>query len=711
MDSIRATPYEYELLGLLADKLKKAQDYATSAYGEFGVDVSPALNLLGIPAVQQTMERVAYGEPLTTGKGMTTKVRPEVMEAALTLLPVAGKTAQVAERGAMAAGRAGERLAERVVPQIMERGGMPASLLEGMATNTTSKMFIGASSPMFDKDMALKASQMAKKGSSPQEIWKATGTVKGPDGQWRQEISDKLSSYDPEALADLRALDNFNYLEHTQPLGGTLEHKELYKAYPDIGDMPVHFAPEDKMQGAYGAYSPKHDRMTLSQSLTPEKARSSALHETQHAIQEREGFAVGGNARDFARMKNEANNQITELNQQMSDVVKWMNDPSTTEVQKQGLRKQYEDLMDQRMQLVKTAQLDPTEAYANLMGEAEARLTQRRMDLTPEQRKQYYPFEYTGETGYGLDVKPENLIHMTQSGDIVERGLLGAAPKVVERGPAESLLDYRGSHTAPGPDFGAPLHDLTGGGQMYPADVYSPKAAQYYGTGYPKADKEAFDLAKRVKGNPDAEVTMYRAVPNNKDITDINAGDWVTLSKDYAKTHGESVLGDYKIISKKVKAKDLWTNADSIHEFGYHPSAPTSLLDVPKQQTTPLFETGKEITFPFIKNTEKAPKMTGFGQDIEPAGNYILSGHDSDTSKLAKGWVSGEKTFKNPLVIDWGSGLYSDPDNWKNVLSSQYGGKTGKALSKAIAKDGYDGIVTMNKYGPSEIVDLTMFVK
>jgi hypothetical protein len=134
-------------------------------------------------------------------------------------------------------------------------------------------------------------------------------------------------------------------------------------------------------------------------------------------------------------------------------------------------------------------------------------------------------------------------------------------------------LSYRGSHTAPGPDFGAPLYDLTGGGQMYPADVYSAKAAQYYGTGFPKADREAFALAQRVKGNPDAEVTMYRAVPKDENITSINAGDWVTLSKDYAKTHGESALrGDYKILSQKVKAKDLWTNADSIHEFGYQPS-------------------------------------------------------------------------------------------------------------------------------------------
>ena len=139
--------------------------------------------------------------------------------------------------------------------------------------------------------------------------------------------------------------------------------------------------------------------------------------------------------------------------------------------------------------------------------------------------------------------------------------------------PAESLLNYRSTHIAPSPEFGAPLYDLTGGGQMYPADVYSSKATQYYGTGYPKADKEAFALANRVRGNPEAEVTMYRAVPKSKDITSINAGDWVSLSKDYAKTHGESVLkNNYKIIEQKVKAKDLWTNADSIHEFGYHPS-------------------------------------------------------------------------------------------------------------------------------------------
>ena len=158
-------------------------------------------------------------------------------------------------------------------------------------------------------------------------------------------------------------------------------------------------------------------------------------------------------------------------------------------------------------------------------------------------------------------------------------------------------LSYRSTHTAPGPDYGAPLHDLTGGGQMYPDDVYSEKAVQYYGSGNRKADMDAFNLAKRVRGNPDAEVTMYRAVPKNADISAINAGDWVTLTKDYAKNHGESVLrGDYKILSQKVKAKDLWTNADSIQEFGYQPQsfkAPQqAALDLAQQRAALPVEQG-----------------------------------------------------------------------------------------------------------------------
>jgi hypothetical protein len=148
------------------------------------------------------------------------------------------------------------------------------------------------------------------------------------------------------------------------------------------------------------------------------------------------------------------------------------------------------------------------------------------------------------------------------------RGIGKAEDALTAASKVDDVL-YRGAHTPPGPDFGAPLYDLT---KMYQADVYSPKAVQYYGTGLPTADREAFALAQKVRGNPDATVTIYRAVPKDPNIKSINEGDWVTLSKEYAKNHGESVLDDYKIIAQKVKAKELWTNADSIHEFGYWPT-------------------------------------------------------------------------------------------------------------------------------------------
>jgi GNAT superfamily N-acetyltransferase len=94
MDYIRPTPQQNPLLGLLAERLKQAQGFAAKPFGYSNPPVEMLMSLLGIPAVQQTMERMAYGEPLTTGQGMTTQVRPEVAEAALTVAPAAGLLAK-----------------------------------------------------------------------------------------------------------------------------------------------------------------------------------------------------------------------------------------------------------------------------------------------------------------------------------------------------------------------------------------------------------------------------------------------------------------------------------------------------------------------------------------------------------------------------------------------------------------------------------------
>lgn len=53
-----------------------------------------------------------------------------------------------------------------------------------------------------------------------------------------------------------------------------------------------------------------------------------------------------------------------------------------------------------------------------------------------------------------------------------------------------------------------------------------------------------------------------------------------------------------------------------------------------------------------------------------------------------------------------------DRTSWKARLSEEYGGLTGDKLSKAIAADGYDGIVTIDAAkNPSEIVDISKWYK
>lgn len=131
--------------------------------------------------------------------------------------------------------------------------------------------------------------------------------------------------------------------------------------------------------------------------------------------------------------------------------------------------------------------------------------------------------------------------------------------------------DYRGYHKAPSKNFGAPLHDLTA---IYPDDVYGPNGIRYYGYGNPKLDNFSFMLIKAARNKPNMQVEIYRAVPDNLSSKEevINVGDWVTINKRYAIMHGEGPLdGKYKILTKTVPAKSIYTNGDSILEWGYYP--------------------------------------------------------------------------------------------------------------------------------------------
>jgi len=195
----------------------------------------------------------------------------------------------------------------------------------------------------------------------------------------------------------------------------------------------------------------------------------------------------------------------------------------------------------------------------------------------------------------------------------------------------ENAPEYKASHRPPNMENGAPLHDVTKGGEIYPADIYSPKGLQYYGTGQDRADKESLNVIKNTKNKPDELVTMYRAVPKDSSINTINNGDWVTLSKTYAKEHGESALDDnYKIISKQVKANQLFTNGDSINEFGYwtEPTVQTTKVEEPSYSTAPTEATTGHTTASLSRTL--SPEM----KQLVASGKAVL--HDTQATLPGK---------------------------------------------------------------------------
>jgi hypothetical protein len=146
--------------------------------------------------------------------------------------------------------------------------------------------------------------------------------------------------------------------------------------------------------------------------------------------------------------------------------------------------------------------------------------------------------------------------------------------KISKISPAE----YRMAHTSPEPGIGSPLHDVST--NAYPADFYGPNGLQYYAPGNEaQMDAASYWKIRDMKDKPEQLVNVWRAIPwegKNPGYSlgkqHINPGDWVTINRKYAIEHGEGQLGGkYAIAKARVPAKELFTQGDSFHEWGWHP--------------------------------------------------------------------------------------------------------------------------------------------
>jgi len=165
----------------------------------------------------------------------------------------------------------------------------------------TSEMFVGRGAEGADLSKLDEAKKILKERDGL-PFWKKdnisdieatrtkTGWFRDKDGDWRFEIDDSKSHLNDNFLDDLAANNHENRAYWIEDL---IQHDTLFENYPELRKMDVVF--EDlSSQGARGIAFPDHIR--LENKLSKKEVKSVLLHELQHQVQGKEGFARGGDS-------------------------------------------------------------------------------------------------------------------------------------------------------------------------------------------------------------------------------------------------------------------------------------------------------------------------------------------------------------------------------------------------------------------------------
>jgi hypothetical protein len=341
-----------------------------------------------------------------------------------------------------------EALASVAVPSAMNKVGKGVAAVEDRVRLVNSAVpdalrgpsasqrgiFAGVNAKTADFDALSKAQAAEKIGRDPRQIWQDTGWFKGGDGKWRFEISDDKSFYRGSEAAESSYAQDVHL------------HPDLYKAYPSIATNRVIESPN-----AGGSYEPNLGRVTVG----PRDASSTMLHEQQHAIQGIEGFADGGNPLMFEpkfvqtpEQRNAFNlfanliekytgkslrpsdmNNFNDVGDFIDSQLMGSNfDKKLSKNQWQDLNralKEYgwkpqksqangagglaEQIADDLRRATEKSWISPEKQYLNLAGEAEARAVQKRMSMTPAERRATFPLD-------SYDVPTNELIYLKSDG-------------------------------------------------------------------------------------------------------------------------------------------------------------------------------------------------------------------------------------------------------------------------------------------------------
>ena len=298
---------------------------------------------------------------------------------------------------------------------------IPFSVPEGAV-----RVFGGAGAKKIDTEIFSKAEKLWNKGTPNEEIREQTGWYKDDaDRKWRFEIDDsqmKLAGEgefdwsDPDAITyseDImsKAIDGGNYSSTvTLRLGDFLEHKKLFKHYPQLKDYKVILNDTSLGLQTLGSFSPQRKRFSISPQVMqdPEYVKEILIHEIQHGIQEIEGFLPGSNvvesaylaAKKYTDEADKISKTLESFGFNMNDIylqhVETLEDQfknlPLTEDQKYSATKYFARLTDLDNKVQEVGQ-NEYKYYKNRSGEVEANLAAGRRTLTPVQRANLSPIQ------------------------------------------------------------------------------------------------------------------------------------------------------------------------------------------------------------------------------------------------------------------------------------------------------------------------------
>ena len=280
------------------------------------------------------------------------------------------------------------------------------------------------------------AREMEDAKKNAKAIKMATGWERGADGKWRYEIADsKLNDMmDVDGKGKMVKRHEEDMLWTSGKLGEVVVAPELFKAYPMLKDVRLETDSITNNQPSNGEYNAKTNTITIHADEL--KYLDSILnHEIQHAIQVLEGFAGGGNPNTLElkktkeykdwenlveRLRSETpkekalNTLISEYADEYNALVDKIDEfffgsydaKSTDDVNLLEERKSYleelgkkinelsdelDKIRKERGAMVKSA-IDSVDdvlynLYHRLAGEVESRNVEKRMKMSPEERR------------------------------------------------------------------------------------------------------------------------------------------------------------------------------------------------------------------------------------------------------------------------------------------------------------------------------------